>query len=256
MSVGIAAYPGDATDKNELIALADTALYYGKQSGGDRIVPITNVPREMRDLRSTLDRLARVALQHPGDPGTVDSLVAAAQRSADQDEEGVPTRDALLNVARSLDGRDAATVGHGDRVGRLARRVAAQLHMAEDMQSSVELAARLHGFDALGSEELDAIPSLRDVSRILRAHHTAQGNEAMQEAAQIVAVANAYDMLLTGAGGTRLGRRAALERLRVECPETVTPETLAALGAVVGVAPRKDQRRRAKDAATEAEATA
>ena len=256
MSVGIAAYPGDATDKNELIALADTALYYGKQSGGNRIVPITEVPREMRELRSTLDRLARVALQHPEDPGTVDSLVAAAQRSADQDEEGVPTRDALLNVARSLDGRDAATVGHGDRVGRLARRVAAQLHMAEDMQSSVELAARLHGFDALGSEELDAIPSLRDVSRILRAHHAAEGSETMQEAAQIVAVANAYDMLLTGAGGTRLGRRAALERLRVECPETVTPKTLAALGAVVGVAPRKDRHRRAKDAAPEAEATA
>ena len=256
MSVGIAAYPGDATDKNELIALADTALYYGKQSGGNRIVPITEVPREMRDLRSTLDRLARVALQHPEDPGTVDSLVAAARRSAAQDEEGETTLDALLSVARSLDGRDAATAGHGDRVGRLARRVAAELQMPEEVQSSVELAARFHGFDALGSEELDAIPSLRDVSRILRAHRSTDGHEAMQQTAQIVDVANAYDALLTGADGTRLGRRAALERLRADCPDNVGPKVLAALGAVVGVAPRKDRRRRAKDAITEAEATA
>ena len=251
ISVGIAAFPGDATDKNELIALADTALYYGKQSGGNRIVPITEVPREMRDLRSTLDRLARVALQHPEDPGTVDSLVAAARRSAAQDDEGTPTRDALLSVARSLDGRDAATVGHGDRVARLARRLAARLRLSEDMQSSIELAARFHGFDALGSEELEAIPSLRDVSRILRTHHTTEGSKTMQQAAQIVAVANAYDMLLTGAAGSRLGRRDALERLRVECPETVGTEILAALSAVVGVAPRKDRRRRAKDMVTD-----
>lgn len=78
----------------------------------------------------------------------------------------------------------------------------------------------------------------------------------MQEAAQIVAVANAYDMLLTGAGGSRLGRRAVLERLRAECPETVGTDILAALGAVVGVAPHKNRRRRAKDVATDQEGAA
>ena len=256
ISVGVAAFPGDATDKNELITLADTALYYGKQSGGDRIVPATEVPRDMRDLRSTLDRLARVALRHPDDPGTVDSLVAAARRSAAQEEAGESTRDALLSVARSLDTRDAMTIGHGDRVGRLARRVAGQLGMSEDEQSTIELAARLHGFDALGSRELEEIPSLREVSRILRAHQAAAGVASMPAGAQVVEAVNAYDMLLTGAGETRLGRRAAIERLRVECAETVGAEVLGALGSVVGVAPRKARRRRVEDGVAEARGAA
>ena len=46
-------------DKNDLIAAADIALYLGKQSGEDRVVRADEVPNEMRDLRSTLDRLAR-----------------------------------------------------------------------------------------------------------------------------------------------------------------------------------------------------
>ena len=76
ITVGVAAYPQDAVDKNDLIAAADIALYLGKQSGEDRVVRADEVPSEMRDLRSTLDRLARAALLHPDDAPTVDSLGA------------------------------------------------------------------------------------------------------------------------------------------------------------------------------------
>lgn len=72
ISIGVATIPGDASDKNGLIGAADTALYYGKQSGGDRVVRSTYVPREMRDLRGTLNQLARTALLHP-DEDSVDS---------------------------------------------------------------------------------------------------------------------------------------------------------------------------------------
>ena len=78
ITVGVAAYPDDAVDKNDLIAAADIALYLGKQSGEDRVVRADEVPNEMRDLRSTLDRLARAALLHPDDAPTVDSLVEQA----------------------------------------------------------------------------------------------------------------------------------------------------------------------------------
>lgn len=82
ISIGVATIPGDASDKNGLIAAADTALYLGKQSGGDRIISAADVPTEMRDLRGTLDQLARAALHAP-DPGSPDgsdmagALVAA-----------------------------------------------------------------------------------------------------------------------------------------------------------------------------------
>ncbi|MDH4335458.1 MAG: GAF domain-containing protein, partial [Chloroflexota bacterium] len=65
ISIGVATMPGDAADKNALIAAADTALYLGKQSGGNRVISASDVPAEMRDLRGTLDELARAALHAP-----------------------------------------------------------------------------------------------------------------------------------------------------------------------------------------------
>jgi diguanylate cyclase (GGDEF)-like protein len=38
ITVGVAAHPADASDKNDLIAAADTAMYMGKQSGANRVV--------------------------------------------------------------------------------------------------------------------------------------------------------------------------------------------------------------------------
>lgn len=247
ISVGVAAYPADGTDKNDLIALADTALYYGKQYGGDRVVLGSDVPSDMRDLRSTLDRLAQAALQHPDDPATVGSLVEAARRGVATDGAGQNARDALLTVARTLDARDAATVGHGDRVGHLARRVAARMGMHDDDQSAVELAARLHGFDALASEEFDAIPSLRDVSQIIRAHGASAADTEPPIGAQIIEAVNAYDMLITAGGGTQIDRRAAFDRLRTEAEAGVSSPVLDALGAIVGVRPRSGGRRRRED---------
>jgi diguanylate cyclase (GGDEF)-like protein len=72
ITIGVAAFPADAADKNDLIAAADTALYFGKQSGEDRVVRADEVPRDIHDLRSTLDGLARAALRHPDEHGTVD----------------------------------------------------------------------------------------------------------------------------------------------------------------------------------------
>ena len=171
ITVGVAAYPDDAVDKNDLIAAADIALYLGKQSGEDRVVRADDVPHEMRDLRSTLDQLARAALLHPDDAPTVDSLVEQAALLSHATEHGQDTvRDALLGVARSLDALDPAAIGHGERVGRLAGLVARRLGCDEGAADTVELAARLQGLEGVGADELEPIPSLREVGEIVRWH--------------------------------------------------------------------------------------
>jgi diguanylate cyclase (GGDEF)-like protein/excisionase family DNA binding protein len=251
ISIGVAAYPGDATDKNELIAAADTALYYGKQSGGDRVVRADEVPGEMRDLRSTLDRLARAALRHPEDGASVDTLVEEAARlsGGTHADETESVRDALLAVARSLDPADAAAIGHGERVGLLARRVAEELGMNRDEASTVELAARLHGLDVSGTHELADIPSLRDVGSIVG---WSRGDPARGPAplgAQVLAVTNAYDRLTTAAASERRDRRAAVEELSTVAGERWEPRVLDALARVVAVPPRRRTRRRRADAA-------
>ncbi|MGH2456586.1 MAG: GAF domain-containing protein, partial [Candidatus Limnocylindria bacterium] len=239
ITVGLAAFPADATDKNDLIAAADTALYFGKQSGEDRVVRADDVPRDMRDLRSTLDRLARAALRHPEDPASVEDLVEAARLSAEAAGDGGETvRDALLTVARSLDARDAATIGHGERVGRLARLIAERLGCDADQASTIELAARLHGLESIGAEELEPIRSLREVGRIARWHATDGSPDRAPIGAQVVAVANAYDTLVTGGGGARRGRGAALDELRAATGTRFRAEVVDALAEVVSVRPR------------------
>jgi response regulator RpfG family c-di-GMP phosphodiesterase len=253
ITVGVAAFPGDATEKNELIAAADTALYVGKQSGEDRVVRADEVPRDTRDLRSSLDKLARAALLHPDDAPSVDSLVEQAARLTHTGEPAQDSvRDALLGVARTLDELDAATIGHGDRVGRLARLVAERLGCDQSAANTVELAARLHGLEVIGADELEPIPSLRAVVEIVRWHRS---NGPLDEApigAKIVSAANAYDMLVAVSDGPHANRRAAIEELTAATGRRYAPEVVRALAAVVGVKPRAARSRRRDDEGTSA----
>jgi diguanylate cyclase (GGDEF)-like protein/excisionase family DNA binding protein len=251
ISVGVAAYPRDATDKNELIAAADTALYLGKQSGEDRVVRADQVPPEMRALRTTLDQLARAALSHPDDGPSVDSLVEQAARlthATDTDTEHDTVRDALLAVARSLDTLDAATIGHGDRVGRMARLIAERLGCPSGAAKSIELAARLHGLEAIGAAELESIPSLREVGEIVAWHRGVETLEQAPIGVRIVAAANAYDSLVAVADGPHADRRTAIDELSAAAGTRYGPDVINALAMVVGVKPRSSSRRRRADA--------
>ena len=58
----------------------------------------------------------------------------------------------------------------GERVGRLAGLVARKLGCDEGAADTVELAARLQGLEGVGADELEPIPSLREVGEIVRWH--------------------------------------------------------------------------------------
>ena len=252
ISVGVAVLPADAPDKNGLIAAADTALYYGKRAGEDRLVLAREVPREMHDLRGTLDELARAALRSPGDTSVEQLVEHAALLSGAADSDGETIRDTLLTVARSLDGRAATTRGHADRVGRLAVRVASELGMPEEQVASVELAARLHGLEVLGTAELSPIPSLRPAAEIIR--WLGRTGPALRRAplgAQAVAIADAFDDLVTGARPRR-SQSAALAELRATTDRGWKAATHDALArAVGGSTPRVARRRRNDRVATD-----
>ena len=251
ISVGVATLPDDAGDKNELIGAADTALYYGKQSGGDRVVRAGEVPEEMRRLRGTLDQLARTALQHPDD--AVETLVGHASilagSSIDAGESGVI--DALLALARSIDARDPATRGHADRVGNLAVRIAKQLDCPAQQVSEIALAARLHGLDILGTSELEAIQALRPAAVLVRQHRAATSPDTALLGAQIVAVADAYDTAMSTPAGKRHGRAAALAELRSGVGSRYRADVIETLARIVAARTDRGQRRRQVDAQAE-----
>ncbi|MEP6807078.1 MAG: GAF domain-containing protein [Chloroflexota bacterium] len=251
ISVGAATLPGDAADKNGLIAAADAALYYGKQSGGDRVVPAAEVPGEMRDLRGTLDQLARTALLHPGDE-MVGTLVGQASLISGTPggpaEEGVI--EALLALARSIDARDPSARGHADRVGNLAVRIASQVGASAQETADIELAGRLHGLDVLAASELATIQSLRPAALLVRQHRAAVSPDEGSMGSQIVSVADAYDTLMGSPAGKRRGRAAAVAELRSKVGKRYRGDVVDALATVVAARADRGQRRRRVDAPT------
>jgi diguanylate cyclase (GGDEF)-like protein/excisionase family DNA binding protein len=244
ITVGIANYPSDARDKNALITAADTALYYGKQAGENRVIRIADVPREMRALRGTLDQLARAALLHPEEAGAMEHLVEQAARlgSGVDDEASAAMREAVLAVARAIEAPREADRRHAARVSRLARSVAERLGCPPHEVDVIELAARLHGLE-IDPQQLAGVRPLRGVGEILRAERRLIAGSRRRDrgpislGAEIVAAANAYD----AAGGRRsTSATDAADRLAAtaERAPSVRAEVRDALAATVGAGVR------------------
>ena len=248
ISVGVATLPGDASDKNSLIGAADTALYYGKQSGGDRVVRASDVPGEMRDLRNTLDQLARAALLRP-EEGSVESLARHTTHipgvAVDDGEEKV--LDALLALGRSLEAREPSKRGHSERVGNIAARMASQLGCPGEEVAVIELAARLHSLEMLGAADLHPIRSLRAAALIVHQHRTSAGPDDGPIGAQIVSVADTYDTLMSTAAGRRRGRAGAVAELSSGIGTRYRADVVEALASVVAARRDGGQRRRRAD---------
>ena len=273
ITIGVAGLPSDAGDRASLIEAADTALYYGKRAGEDRVQRANLLPRDVVDLRGTLDDLARAALRDGDDPLAVEHLVERATKlSGVFHDEADAVSAAVLTVTRALaadragtgrdSGRDAA---HGDRVGRLAVRVAERLGLRADEVRALELAGRLHNLDDRAVAELSAVPTLRRVATLVVGHRgllaegTRRGRRGPRARGPIgphvVAAASAYDALVSGVGRRRMGRAGAMSAVRSD-PATYRSDVLNALAAVVEDRGDQGRRRRADDAPAEARGAA
>jgi diguanylate cyclase (GGDEF)-like protein/excisionase family DNA binding protein len=240
ITLGVACLPDDADDRAGLIAAADTALYYGKHAGGDRVVRAADLPDDVHDLRGTLDELASAALLE-GEDGVVEHLAEHAS--------------ALVGAAPAALGEGGAA-RHAGRVGRLASSLAEALELEERDRREVELAAHLVELDDRTVARLSEIPALHVAATILaglramlsegarrgRRAGRARGRRAMH----VVAAAVLYDALVTestGPADRTMGRDEALDVLRRH-PATIRREVLDALAGVVRHRPDIGRRRR------------
>lgn len=255
ITVGVAVHPGDSRTKNGLISTADTALYYGKQAGENRVVRIVDVPREMRALRGRLDQLARAALLHPDGAGDMEHLMEHAARlgSGIDDAAADAMQDAVLRLARALDAQTPAAHRRASRAARLSRAVALRLGCPEHEAATIELAARLHGFDPTELAWLEAVPPFRRVREILEAERRLGTRRrrrvrgSISLGAEIVGAAHRYSAAVIGQAAGRSTR--ILDELPAQAP-TVRPEVLDALRGVVGTRGRPVRQDRRRDDAT------
>jgi diguanylate cyclase (GGDEF)-like protein len=117
-SIGIASYPSDGVISGELVTVADTALYFAKRTGGNRVYLSSKV------LSEPLDD-AGVYARH----------------------NGLST---IYALASTVEAKDPYTYGHSRRVNVYAVALAEKIGLPPDQVSRVSTAALLHDIGKIG----------------------------------------------------------------------------------------------------------
>src|SRR5262249_2813349 len=143
-SAGLATFPVQGHGRDELIRLADSALYWAKAHGKNRV------------------RLYR--------PDVVE--LAELKRLAAGPDRAAPYR-AAASVAKAVDARDTYTGSHSERVAELAARIALRLGLDAEQVELTRLAGSLHdlGKLAIPEEILQKAGELTDSERLVLERH-------------------------------------------------------------------------------------
>jgi len=144
VSAGLATFPMQGHGRDELIRLADSALYWAKEHGKNRV-------RLYRPEVVELSELKRLA----AGPDKAARYRAAA------------------SLAKAVDARDTYTGSHSERVGELAAKVAKRLGLDAEQVELTRLAGSLHdlGKLAIPEEILRKPGTLTDSERLVLERH-------------------------------------------------------------------------------------
>jgi diguanylate cyclase (GGDEF)-like protein/putative nucleotidyltransferase with HDIG domain len=143
-SAGLATFPVQGHGRDELIRLADSALYWAKEHGKNRV-------RHYRPDVVELSELKRLA--------------AGPDRAA--------RYRAAASLAKAVDARDTYTGSHSERVAELSARVAMRLGLEVEQVELTRLAGSLHdlGKLAIPEEILRKPGGLTDSERLVLERH-------------------------------------------------------------------------------------
>jgi diguanylate cyclase (GGDEF)-like protein len=155
VSAGVATFPVQGVGRDELIRLADSALYWAKEDGKNRARTYepTTLARELSQLQQLAEGPDR----------------AARYRAA-------------ASLAKAVDARDAYTGSHSERVGELAARIARRLGIDEPQIELTRLAASLHdlGKLAIPEEILRKPGALNESERLVLQRHPQIGYRMLE----------------------------------------------------------------------------
>ena len=144
VSAGVATFPIQGVGRDELIRLADSALYWAKEDGKNRARTYEAAQIQLQQLQQLAESPDR----------------AARYRAA-------------ASLAKAVDARDAYTGSHSERVGELAARIARRLGGDEAQIELTRLAASLHdlGKLAIPEEILRKPGALNESERLVLQRH-------------------------------------------------------------------------------------
>ena len=144
-SIGLASWPSDGVTSDELVNAADKALYYAKETGGNR----TCVASKM-----------------------LPSLTESAARRTTTEREVLSTIHAL---AATIEARDPYTYGHSRKVSGYAVALAESIGLSSEKVTVISTAALLHDIGKVGipDEVLNKAGKLEaEAWKLIQAHPT------------------------------------------------------------------------------------
>jgi diguanylate cyclase (GGDEF)-like protein/putative nucleotidyltransferase with HDIG domain len=153
VSAGVASFPQHGRERDSLIRLADSALYWAKEHGKNQVrLARADVAElsEFRRVASGADRVARFR--------------------------------AAASLARAVDSRDAYTGSHSERVATIAAQIAEKLNLSVDEIELTRLAGSLHdlGKLAIPEEILRKPAALSDAERLVLERHPQIGYRMLE----------------------------------------------------------------------------
>ena len=153
VSAGVATFPVQGVGRDELIRLADSALYWAKEDGKNRVRTYETTTLELTQLQQLAEGPDR----------------AARYRAA-------------ASLAKAVDARDVYTGSHSERVGDLAARIARRLGIEESQVGLMRLAASLHdlGKLAIPEEILRKPGTLNESERLVLQRHPQIGYRMLE----------------------------------------------------------------------------
>ena len=153
VSAGVATYPIQGAGRDELIRLADSALYWAKEDGKNRARTYESTQIELRQLQQLAESPDRTARYR-----------------------------AAASLAKAVDARDAYTGSHSERVGDLAARISRRIGLEESQIELTRLAASLHdlGKLAIPEEILRKPGALNESERLVLQRHPQIGYRMLE----------------------------------------------------------------------------
>ncbi len=249
-SIGVAAYPHDATQRAALLEAADHAMYAAKRLG-------RNQARAVADPAVTVflaGASADGSREESALVGTVEalaSLVEARDRYTGQHMQEVAALAMRVGVAMGLDAAETPMVGVVARLHDVGKVAVPDAVLQKAARLSDEEWALMRTHPAVGADVVSRVPMLRALAPAIRAHHERWDGTGYPDglagttiplAARIVAVVDAYGAMTTA----RPYRQACTEEwARAElarCAGTqFDPAVVAALEYVLAEASRSPQ---------------
>jgi diguanylate cyclase (GGDEF)-like protein/putative nucleotidyltransferase with HDIG domain len=146
-SIGIASWPTDGVMREEVIRSADAALYYAKQTGGNRVCWACEV--------ALSDVLRIDTAQEPNNKSAILSTIYA--------------------LAATVDAKDHHTYGHSKKVSRYSTEIAEAMGYSKEGVQRIRAAALLHDIGKIGIPDVLLMKQsslTQDDWEIIHAHPT------------------------------------------------------------------------------------